>query len=159
MLSTTATLAQDVRWRPPAATAPQSAGARPRFTTELRPVERRYWVPVTQLQWFVESRPSWNPWMPPQSVYQLRPVTRWQERVEHVRIAVTRQEPAPDEPQRLVSINPLQTARTPGATKNPVSSLRRADTPATAGAFGGIGRLQDDPPRHGWRAAGGTARR
>jgi len=158
VLGTLPMQAQEAAWRPAAganSVAASTDGLRQRYTTELRPVERRYWAPITEMRWVVAWRPSWNPWAPPQPVYELLPVTRWEERTERVRIAVTKRELVADDRARPTPIAPPQLASTPRQTEPARTSSSHSTAPAR-GSVGGIGRLESDPPRYGWRAAGNT---
>jgi hypothetical protein len=141
-----------------------------RQSTELHPSYRTIYTPVTEYRWEPYLANRWNPLAQPYWAYRFVPHTRWETRTEEHRVPVVRREWVPE--QRSVQV-PVVTHRVvdeeiisrvavsggagggdPFAT-SPGTSVVRRDT------VGGVGRLENDPPRTGtaWRPADPTPRR
>ncbi len=126
----------------------------PRYTTEFQEVQRTYQVPVTEQQWVPGYQRTLNIFAPPVLSYRLMPVTRWETRVETVRVPVTRTDYVSQQHVRQVPITTQRLAqeeRTYTIAIGPASNGTL--TANRSNAIGGT-KLDNDPPRSGtqWRA-------
>jgi hypothetical protein len=69
---------------------------RTEHVTEFREETRTAWVPTTQYRYQPRWQYFWNPLIPPQAGYVLKPVVRWELRTQTVRIPVTAQRIVPE---------------------------------------------------------------
>jgi len=132
-------------------------------TTELRPITRVRWVPVTEYRCESHWVGRWNPFVEPYLAAEYVPYTRWQPCTETIQVPVTSTRLVPETqnvqvpvtvcrtvPEEVVSRVPV-TAK-PWAVVSPSSACAGG---AGAGPIGGVARLDKDPPRYGvgtaWR--------
>jgi hypothetical protein len=137
---------------------------RDNYTTEMQPSERRYMVPITEYRWEPEWVNRWNPFAESYVTYRWKPVTRWEEKTESIRIPYTRRETVP---QKVTTNVPVTTQRYVNAeyfSREPVSAKPPGPASSTLSGEGdesvarrsafGSRRYDSDPPREGeWRPA------
>jgi|GEM_PF-6480603 len=141
---------------------------REQYTTEMQDSNQLVYDPVVHYQWTSRWHNWWNPFAEPYVTYQLEPQTVWQPRWQVVRLPVTRRELIPETrtvqvPARRLGFEPLppdtRLAEAPPPAA-PVKTPALVDVPSRQ-PFGGIARLENDPPRYGTGTsdAGWTSRR
>lgn len=147
-----------------------------KYTTNYEAKEQRYMAPVTEYQWQPEWITPWNPFSAPYVTYRWVPTTRWVEKTQTVNVPVVRTEVE----HKKYTVNvPVQTQRVAqeeyisrvaigttsqsqqGTLAQPSSDpfARDADSSvARREPIGGVHKMESDPPRGSWRAAGSNSR-
>lgn len=127
----------------------------PRYTTDFQEVQRTYQVPVTEQQWVPGYQRRLNIFAPPVLSYRLMPVTRWETRVQTVRVPVTRTDYVPQQHVTQVPITSQRLAQEEhthviaiGPASNGTLTANRND------AIGGT-KLDGDPPQSSTQWRGG----
>ncbi len=135
-----------------------------RYTTEMRNVVRSNYVPVTRYVWQPRWHGQWNIFQGPHLAYHLVPQTSWEVRQQTVQVPTTRRVIVPESrtvrvPQtNLRSEDRVQVTRVPigpaaphfGAGTTQTSMTGRQDQRVEPReVYGGVARLDGDPPRHG----------
>ncbi|MGE0609017.1 MAG: hypothetical protein AB7O62_18125 [Pirellulales bacterium] len=148
---------------------------------EVKEVERRYSVPITEYRREMRWHGTWNPFSQPYMVEHLVPVTRWETRTETVKIPTARVALVPEKRTRQVPIttykeievpvvartivppsrtySPAPTVaaapRTNIATRNRAAAgdpfVNNSTIDSSAARVGGVSRLDSDPPRQSSR--------
>ncbi|MGD9724557.1 MAG: hypothetical protein AB7O59_24955 [Pirellulales bacterium] len=122
-----------------------------RHTTDFQEVQRTYQVPVTEQQWVPGYQRTLNIFAPPVLSYRLLPVTRWETRVETVRVPVTRRDYIPQTQQ--VPVVTQRMAPEKVVRHIPVGTVGDGTLTANRNDAAGGQQLESDPPREGavWR--------
>jgi hypothetical protein len=130
---------------------------RDRYVTEVRDSQRTVYVPVTE--YYAEPRVHgwWNPFGRPYVAYHMKPLTRWETRVESVQRPQTVREVVPETevvrvPKRTVAFEDREVIERVVVEPRGARQLSaRPVTPSfrTAESVGGIRRIDNDPPRQG----------
>jgi len=136
-----------------------------RNQTEMQTFARPVYVPVTQYQWVPRWHGWWRVFRGPHVAYHLMPQTVWTVQRQEYQLPST----------RLVTVPSTTTAQVPRAensfvqgqeaTREPVGTLRSNsqllssrptfDAYADLTHYGGIARMDADPPRYGPVASSG----
>ena len=156
---------------------------RQRYTTELQEVQRTYQVPITEYQWKPETHRSWNPFEAPYVAYRLVPQTRWETKLETVKVPVAKLEVVPEKITKQVPVTTHRVAQEKVVTRVAVghstggagsvaaggmngsgnAAAMAASGAGTSGdSVGGLSKLENDPPKQSspdWSKSDGTARR
>jgi len=147
------------------------------YTTEMQEVNHTVWVPVTQYRWESFHYPRLNLFSPVGTGWRMVPEVRFAPQAASTRYPVTRRELVPEtrtievpkrslgfverEETSRIALGPAARQRSRTVTSEP-HPLRPeaivADRRNDMGAVGGVSRVQNDPPRHGWRAIDATRR-
>jgi hypothetical protein len=113
-------------------------------------------VPVTEYRWQAFRTDLLNPFVPPSTAYRLVPQTRWEPRVGTVRVPMTHTEWVPQTQTVKVPVRTLRFVEEERVRRAAVSppnshlgSAAGGGAVATRPQYGGIRRLDDDPPRYG----------
>ena len=138
---------------------------RDRYTTEMRDVVRNRYVPVTRYAWQPRWHGQWNILQGPQLAYHLVPYTNWELQQQTIRVPTTRRQVVPETrtvrvPQTNVRYEDrVQVTRVPvgpaaphfSSTVRPPAHVFRlpAQNVDSGEVYGGVARLDDDPPRYG----------
>jgi hypothetical protein len=139
---------------------------RDRYTTEMRDVVRNSYVPVMRHAWQPRWHGQWNILHGPHLAYHLVPYTSWEVRQQTIQVPTTRREVVPE--TRTVRVpqtnlryeDRVQVTRVPVGPSATHGSSRAAQPPAHVfrrptqnvdqrEMYGGIARLDGDPPRYG----------
>ena len=139
---------------------------RNRYTTEMRNVVRNGYVPVTRYTWEPRWHGQWNIFQGPHLAYHLVPYTNWENRQQTIQVPTTRREVVPE--TRTVRVpqtnlryeDRVQVTRVPVGPSAPHVSSAAAQHPTPIfrppmqnvdqrEVYGGIARLDGDPPRYG----------
>lgn len=140
-----------------------------------------YWTPVTNYVWEGYWVGRWNPFVEPYLVYRPVAVTHWELKTDTAKSPASACQPVastvpaqtsagqtpaiqtpaiqtvtvPTSPPRLQTV-PAQTARPTAASARPTGTVRAPASVAQSSPWGGIRRLETDPPRqgtdNGWHA-------
>lgn len=146
---------------------------RDRYTTEMRDVVRNSYVPVTRHAWQPRWHGQWNILQGPHLAYHLVPYTNWELRQQTIQVPTTRREVVPE--MRTVRVpqtnlrheDRVEVPHGPVGTTAPHASSKTAQPPANVfrrptqnvdqrEVYGGVARLEDDPPRYGTAAMSGN---
>jgi len=100
----------------------QSVTYQTKYTTDLKETQRAYMAPVTEYQWTPHLDRGWNPFAQPVLTYRLTPQTRWETRVETVRIPVTNCQVIPETRTVQVPVTTSRIAQGEIVTRTPVAS-------------------------------------
>jgi len=151
---------------------------RDQYVTELKPIVRNTYVPVTTYAWQPEIVGKWNPFESPYVSYRPVPKVSWSVQPQTVQVPVTRRVTIPETrttrvPQtnlryeereyvRRVPVGPAPTRATGPQTQSATGAetngagpqLQRVyrppdNTSNQREVFGGVARLETDPPRFG----------
>jgi hypothetical protein len=125
---------------------------REHYTTDLHESVRTYQVPVTENQWVPGYQRSLNIFAPPVLSYRLMPVTRWETRVETVRVPVTRRDLLPEKHVQQVPVVTQHLAEETHVHRIPIGPAggNGSFVADRSGAIGGT-RLEGDPPKGEWK--------
>jgi hypothetical protein len=124
-----------------------------RQTTDFQEVQRTYQVPVTEQQWVPGYQRTLNIFAPPVLSYRLLPVTRWETRVETVRVPVTRRDYVPLTQQVPVVTQRLAPEKV--VRHIPIGTVNDGTLTANRNDSAGGQQLQSDPPRDNvWNGGG-----
>lgn len=140
---------------------------RERVTTDWRDTYQTHMTPVTEYRWESRWVGRWNPLQTPYLVHEIVPRTRWEWRTDKVTVPLTRREFIPETEVVQVPVTTLRMADEEVITRMAVSGSPSGDPFASGSsrmanrsAIGGIGRLQNDPPRQSsdatWRPSSGS---
>lgn len=123
------------------------------YRTQVEDRNRIVSVPTTEYKWQPKLTNRWNPLARPSIVWQMVPETRWEMRQEKVTMPVTERTLVPETRIRRVPVTTQRYVPEEIISRMAVSD-RPSDpftsTPSVAsrpGEVGGIGRLDNDPPR------------
>jgi hypothetical protein len=109
---------------------------RERYSSEVCESDRVVYAPVTEYRWQPVMHGRWNPLVQPYYQYHLVPTTRWESRVETVRVPLARRELVPETKvthvpvtsTRMVEEEVIQrVAITPSQAGNESASIARRD--------------------------------
>ena len=138
---------------------------RERITTEWRDTYQTHLTPVTEYRWESYWVGRWNPLRQPALVHHVVPRTRWEYRTSKVSTPHTRRDWVPETETVHVPVTKMRMAEEEVITRvavdhrtggDPFTSESRVANRSTT-AIGGVGRLENDPPRQGggssWRAS------
>jgi len=146
--------------------APQSETVyETRYRTEMQSFSRPVYVPTTQYQWVPRWHGRWRIFQGPHLAYHLVPQTVWSvqrndyqlptTRVESVPITRTVQVPRTE----LKFVEKEEVTRVPVGPPRTIASRPVTDEYSSGAIYGGVARLEGDPPRRGpvfssdgWRA-------
>lgn len=126
----------------------ESTVYRDRYTTDLHDSTRTYQVPITENQWVPGYQRTWNVFAPPVLSYRLMPVTRWETRVETVRVPITKREVVPETQTTHVPVVNTRIASEETVRRVAVGTVNNG-TASVARSDSGSNRLDNDPPREG----------
>ncbi len=141
---------------------------REQLTTEWLESYQTHLTPVTEYRWESHWVGRWNPLRTPALVHQIVPRTRWELRTSKVSTPYTRRDWIPGTQTVHVPVTTMRMAEEEVITRVAVDDRAGGD-PFVSGsrvanrsiAIGGVGRLDNDPPRRGdsstWRASSGAS--
>lgn len=125
---------------------------RERYATDMHEVQRTVQVPITEQHWVPGVQRSLNPFAQPVMTYRLMPVTRWETRLETVRVPVTRREVVPEKQTQHIPVTTQRIVHDQHESRVTVGPSSASGTSTIAnnssvgGSVGGT-RLEGDPPR------------
>lgn len=145
----------------PAAAQDTRVVLREQVTSEIRQTVRTYWTPVTEYRWESSWVNRWNPFAEPYRECRCVPRTRWEKRSEVVPVPVACRRLVPERQTTSAPATAVGTAPGRIVTRLPASGLPvqgsfgPADAAETAQRipYGGMSRLDNQPPRFGQNPA------
>jgi hypothetical protein len=120
------------------------------YNTEYQDHDRTVQVPITEYHWEPTLENRWNPFSQPYWTYKLVPKTRWEARVEKVKVPVSKAQVVPEKITHHVMV-PTQEIQ----TQEVITRVAVHQPPAggtVASSTGGQG-----PPAYGTRVSDSTA--
>jgi hypothetical protein len=127
----------------------ESTVHRERYTTDLQESQRAYQVPITEQQWVPGYQRTWNVFAPPVLSYRLMPVTRWETRVETVRVPITKRELVPEQVTQQVPVYNTRYAEEETVRHYAIGTVANGTPTIARSTASGSAKLDSDPPREG----------
>ena len=124
--------------------------------TEVQKSSRTCWVPVTEYRWRTRWAGFW-PFERPYPVREYVPYTRWEPRQEEIEVPVTRVSLVPETRTEQVPVMVRRFEEREIVSRVAVGRAPQANlasqTATPERRIGGVARLENDPPRQGFRVA------